>query len=81
MSTIDTIEGRMGGVAIAVGSSVSAYTYKVLITIEAIVGWIADAAEKNRSRRELAMLSDHQLDDIGISRADALREAGRSYWY
>ena len=81
MSTIDTIEGRMGGVAIAVGSSVSAYMYKAMIAVEAIVGWIADATQKNRSRRELAMLSDHQLDDIGISRADALREAGRSHWH
>lgn len=28
-------------------------------------------------RRQLAMLSDAQLEDIGVSRADADREAGR----
>lgn len=34
----------------------------------------------SRQRRELAQLSDEILKDIGLSRADALREAGRRFW-
>lgn len=31
-------------------------------------------------RHKLARLSDHQLADIGISRAEALAEAHRPFW-
>ena len=34
----------------------------------------------SRQRRELAGLSDAILKDIGLSRADALREAARPFW-
>lgn len=33
-----------------------------------------------RQRRRLRSLDDAALDDIGIGRAEALREAGRSFW-
>ncbi len=33
-----------------------------------------------RERRQLLSLDDEALKDIGISRADAVREAGRSFW-
>ncbi len=36
--------------------------------------------ELSRQRRELAQLSDDLLKDIGLSRADALREANRPFW-
>ena len=36
--------------------------------------------EVSRQRRELRDLSDHLLKDIGISRADATREADRYFW-
>ncbi len=36
--------------------------------------------EVSWQRRELINLSDHQLKDIGISRADAQREANRHFW-
>ncbi len=32
------------------------------------------------TRRELRRLEDHQLDDIGIDRLDAEREAGKPFW-
>ncbi|MFC6672332.1 DUF1127 domain-containing protein [Marinobacterium aestuariivivens] len=38
------------------------------------------AAERSRSRRQLQMLDDHMLKDIGISRADAVREADKPFW-
>ncbi|MEM8791536.1 MAG: DUF1127 domain-containing protein [Pseudomonadota bacterium] len=31
-------------------------------------------------RRRLAQLSDRELEDIGLDRAAALREAGRPFW-
>jgi uncharacterized protein YjiS (DUF1127 family) len=33
-----------------------------------------------REREQLVALSDRELGDIGISRTDALREAGRPLW-
>ena len=38
------------------------------------------ALERWRQRRALEDLDDHLLKDIGISRAEALTEAGRSFW-
>ncbi|MEM8742477.1 MAG: DUF1127 domain-containing protein [Pseudomonadota bacterium] len=38
--------------------------------------WMARA----RSRADLATLDDHLLDDIGVTRADARREARRPFW-
>lgn len=31
-------------------------------------------------RRELGSLDDEQLNDVGIPRADAAREAGKPFW-
>jgi uncharacterized protein YjiS (DUF1127 family) len=36
--------------------------------------------ETYRQRRALLALSDHMLRDLGLSRADAYREATRSFW-
>ncbi len=36
--------------------------------------------ELARQRRALRRLDDHMLKDIGLSRADAWREAERSFW-
>jgi len=36
--------------------------------------------ELARQRRALAAMSDHMLKDLGLARADALREAGRPFW-
>ena len=33
-----------------------------------------------QERRSLRSMSDEMLEDIGISRADAMREAGRRFW-
>ena len=33
-----------------------------------------------QERRALGSMSDEMLRDIGISRADAMREAGRRFW-
>jgi uncharacterized protein YjiS (DUF1127 family) len=35
---------------------------------------------RGRTRRALESLSDHDLRDIGLSRADAWREARKPFW-
>lgn len=35
---------------------------------------------RRASRRQLTELSDYTLRDIGLSRADVLREAGKPFW-
>jgi len=42
--------------------------------------WLALALQVRAQRRELLGLSDAMLKDIGISRADAQREANRPFW-
>ena len=36
--------------------------------------------ERDRQRRQLAELSDHLLRDIGVTRAEAMREAAKPFW-
>jgi uncharacterized protein YjiS (DUF1127 family) len=36
--------------------------------------------ERARQRHYLAMVDDHMLHDIGISRADAVRESAKPFW-
>lgn len=36
--------------------------------------------DRVRTRRYLAMMSDYQLKDIGISRTDAYNEADKPFW-
>jgi uncharacterized protein YjiS (DUF1127 family) len=48
-----------------------------LISIfDTVTAWM----ERNRQRRTLANLPDYMLKDIGISRVDAWREAGKPFW-
>ncbi|MDP3896394.1 MAG: DUF1127 domain-containing protein [Mesorhizobium sp.] len=37
-------------------------------------------AARRRQRQVLAMLADHELLDIGLSRDEALREAAKPFW-
>lgn len=43
------------------------------------VHWISWRIERRRTRRALLSMTDDQLKDIGISRADAYREGIRSF--
>ena len=42
--------------------------------------WLAAGYRRYRQRRALLALSDAMLKDIGIRRADAWHEAGKSWW-
>lgn len=45
-----------------------------------IVARLERQLESRRSRRALLEMSDDQLKDIALSRADAYREAHRRFW-
>lgn len=45
-----------------------------------LFGFAVRAFETRRQRSALARLDDEALADIGLSRMDALEEAGKSFW-
>ena len=49
-------------------------------TLRAAFGRLERQVEKRNSRLLLLELTEHQLKDIGISRADADGEAARLFW-
>ena len=52
---------------------------KVSLTASAL-SWLHNILERRRSRLALLEMSDEQLKDIGISRADAYREGHIPLW-
>jgi uncharacterized protein YjiS (DUF1127 family) len=44
------------------------------------LGLLATWQQRVRDRRLLLSLDDHTLKDIGLSRADIAREAGKPFW-
>jgi uncharacterized protein YjiS (DUF1127 family) len=48
--------------------------------VRGLVQRFVDRGIEARSRRRLALLDDHLLSDIGLSRAEALAEASRTDW-
>ena len=49
-------------------------------TLARLFSAVADMLERRRSRKALLGLTDEQLRDIGISRADAVHEGRRLPW-
>ena len=47
-----------------------------LSIVETLLVW----QERDRQRHQLASLDDRQLSDIGVSRAEADREAATPFW-
>ena len=50
--------------------------HPVAAAFELVARWI----ERARQRDALAALDDHALRDIGITRVEAVREAGKPFW-
>jgi uncharacterized protein YjiS (DUF1127 family) len=48
--------------------------------LAAIAATVSLWMERRRGRRALAEFDDHQLRDIGLSRADAWRESSKCFW-
>ncbi len=74
MSTIDTI--RPYCPSIGVGDK----NHKTPSTILGVINWMRLALAKRRSRIDLSELTEDQLRDIGITKAEAHQEASRSFW-
>jgi uncharacterized protein YjiS (DUF1127 family) len=54
---------------------------KILIAIaRSIVMLVRLWRERSLGRRQLAVMSERELHDMGISRADAADEIGRPFW-
>ncbi len=47
--------------------------------VRAVGQWLSDKVKRRAVTNELAMLSDHELADIGLSRADIPRVFDRSF--
>ncbi|MCT7375186.1 DUF1127 domain-containing protein [Chelativorans sp. EGI FJ00035] len=75
MGSIDTINVRSRS-----GTSNGAVTQRFARLLVKFVEGIELMLEKRRSRCALLELTDEQLKDIGISRADAAREGLRPFW-
>ncbi len=77
MSAIDTIS--LAGVASRAGVQKNPRERKLPARIAALFSGMERLLEKRRSRRMLLELTDFQLKDIGVTRADAYREGIRSF--
>ena len=75
--TIDTITQGTVPVRVTTGQS---FTKQLGSFLVALAVRIAGYAERRRSRLALLEMTDDQLKDIGVSRADAWNEGRRSVW-
>jgi uncharacterized protein YjiS (DUF1127 family) len=48
----------------------------VVVPVDAVRTWVA----RERSRRALAALDDHQLRDIGLSRSEIWHQCSKPFW-
>ena len=60
----------------AIGAPVSPFQARIAGLVDLLLSW----QERARQRTSLAEMDDRMLADIGLSRADAEREAARPFW-
>jgi uncharacterized protein YjiS (DUF1127 family) len=71
----DAITGRVG-LGEAWSAAAGALKLALLASLAALVLW----QERSRQRTHLAALPERELKDMGMTRADALREADKAPW-
>ncbi|MFQ5994460.1 MAG: DUF1127 domain-containing protein [Acidiferrobacterales bacterium] len=80
---MDTI-ARFDAIATAVARAARPWVVPVWDAPAAVFGRALDTLlkwqERARQRHALRELDDHLLKDVGISRADVEREAGKPFW-
>lgn len=62
-----------------VGRQRTGFVTRFVVVISSAILWLDERLARRRSRLALLELTDDQLKDIGISRADAQREGLRSF--
>lgn len=50
------------------------------VALRDVLGRVATWIAVYRERTQLSDLDDHMLEDIGITREQALKETGRAFW-
>jgi uncharacterized protein YjiS (DUF1127 family) len=76
MSAIDTIASTAPGQS----GRLAGHRRRIGRAMHSLMRLLAQALERRRTRKALLEMTDDQLKDIGISRADAYREGLRSFW-
>ena len=77
MHTIETIPHASLGPR---PSARRTYVSRLVYVVASAARWIGNLLERRRSRLALLEMTDEQLKDIGVSRADAYREAHLPMW-
>ncbi len=80
MSTIDTFDGTSFVSGESLGNAHVNFIGRLAGSTVATAKWFSEAMLKRRTRHQLRDLSDELLRDIGITRAEAMHEAKRSFW-
>lgn len=75
---MDTILGTGRSTATTVGRKEPASRFPTIVVavVRGLTGW----AERARQRRALLALDDSMLKDIGVTRADVMRECDKPFW-
>ncbi|MER8438950.1 DUF1127 domain-containing protein [Mesorhizobium sp. M1312] len=80
MAAIDTIRYARAELLGARPSGRQGYVRRLVRMIRSLANRIGSLLDRRRSRLVLLEMTDDQLKDIGISRADAHREGLRPFW-
>ncbi|RWN58796.1 DUF1127 domain-containing protein [Mesorhizobium sp.] len=80
MTAIDTIRYMRAGLPGARPSGRQGYVRRLVRRVSSLANRIGRLLDRRRSRLVLLEMTDDQLRDIGISRADAHREGLRPFW-
>jgi uncharacterized protein YjiS (DUF1127 family) len=60
--------------------SIDPSSYSIRVRFDRLLSLLQKYHATAKQRHALSQLSDDQLKDIGITRVDALQEAGKPFW-
>lgn len=80
MRTIDTLAPKAPSKSTHRVGADTGFGGRMIIGLNAVLDAVSRGFERRRSRFALRELTDDQLKDIGLSRADAEREGLRKPW-
>lgn len=75
MSSYDTLHAN-GNARNDAREALLSFRRATVSVFDTVFEWM----DRRRQRRLLESLPEHLLQDIGVSRVDALREAGKPFW-